>query len=87
MEDGHIEEVQLDLEVEEPPTPEPEPEGVTETDPATEAFARLEGEMAMVRHTVQNMARERADRSHCPDLCGPAGTGRCCRTACRARRA
>ncbi|MEL6707548.1 MAG: DUF6118 family protein [Pseudomonadota bacterium] len=61
MEDGHIEEVQLDLEVEEPPTPEPEPEGVTETDPATEAFARLEGEMAMVRHTVQNMARERAD--------------------------
>ena len=61
MEDDHIEEVQLDLDVEEPPAPEPEPEGVTETDPATEAFARLEGEMAMVRHTVQNMARERAD--------------------------
>ena len=63
MEDDHIEEVQLDLEVEEPPAPqpEPEPEAVTETDPATEAFARLEGEMAMVRHTVQNMARERAD--------------------------
>ena len=32
-----------------------------ETDPAAKAFARLEGEMAMVRHTVQNMARERAD--------------------------
>lgn len=61
MEDDHIEEVQLDLEVEEPPARDPEPEGVTETDPATEAFARLEGEMAMVRHTVQNMARERAD--------------------------
>ena len=61
MEDDHIEEVQLDLEVEEPPTPQPEPETVTENDPATEAFARLEGEMAMVRHTVQNMARERAD--------------------------
>lgn len=63
MEDDHIEEVQLDLEVEEPPTPEPEPEieTVEEADPATEAFARLEGEMAMVRHTVQNMARERAD--------------------------
>ena len=61
MEDDHIEEVQLDLEVEEPPAPQPEPEAVTETDPATEAFARLEGEMAMVRHTVQNMARERAD--------------------------
>jgi hypothetical protein len=61
MEDDQIEEVQLDLEVEEPPAPDPEPEAVTETDPATEAFARLEGEMAMVRHTVQNMARERAD--------------------------
>jgi hypothetical protein len=63
MEDDHIEEVQLDLEVEEAPTPAPKPEldAVEETDPATEAFARLEGEMAMVRHTVQNMARERAD--------------------------
>lgn len=61
MEDDNIEEVQLDLEVEEPPSPAPEPEAVTKTDPATEAFARLEGEMAMVRHTVQNMARERAD--------------------------
>ena len=61
MEDDHIEEVQLDLDVEEPPAPAPQPEAATETDPATEAFARLEGEMAMVRHTVQNMARERAD--------------------------
>ncbi|MBV7264568.1 DUF6118 family protein [Erythrobacter ani] len=61
MEDDHIEEVQLDLEAEEPPAPDPEPEPVAESDPATEAFARLEGEMAMVRHTVQNMARERAD--------------------------
>jgi hypothetical protein len=61
MEDDHIEEVQLDLEVEEPPAPQPEPPTVEEADPATEAFARLEGEMAMVRHTVQNMARERAD--------------------------
>ena len=61
MEDDHIEEVQLDLEVEEPPFPQTKPEAVQESDPATEAFARLEGEMAMVRHTVQNMARERAD--------------------------
>ena len=61
MEDDHIEEVQLDLDVEEPPAPPPEPDAVTEIDPAAEAFARLEGEMAMVRHTVQNMARERAD--------------------------
>ncbi|MEE1877535.1 DUF6118 family protein [Altererythrobacter litoralis] len=61
MDDDHIEEVQLDLEVEEASAPQPEPEAVQESDPATEAFARLEGEMAMVRHTVQNMARERAD--------------------------
>jgi hypothetical protein len=61
MEDDHIEEVQLDPEVEEPPAPETGPEAIAESDPATEAFARLEGEMAMVRHTVQNMARERAD--------------------------
>lgn len=61
MEDDHIEEVQLDLEVEEPPAQQTEPEVAQESDPATEAFARLEGEMAMVRHTVQNMARERAD--------------------------
>lgn len=61
MEDDHIEEVQLDLEVEEPPAQQPETDAVTESDPAAEAFLRLEGEMAMVRHTVQNMARERAD--------------------------
>ncbi|QWC57660.1 hypothetical protein F7D01_11735 [Erythrobacter sp. 3-20A1M] len=63
MEDNHIEEVQLDLEVEEPPAPQPKPEldAAEEPDPATEAFSRLEGELAMVRHTVQNMARERAD--------------------------
>jgi len=63
MEDDHIEEVQLDLEVEEPPAPQPKPEldAAEKSDPATEAFARLEGEMAMVRHTVQNIARERAD--------------------------
>lgn len=65
MDDEHIEEVQLDLDGEEPTTPqqkqEPEPNALEESDPATEAFARLEGEMAMVRHTVQNMARERAD--------------------------
>ena len=63
MEDDHIEEVQLNLDVEEPPAlqPEAEPDAAEESDPAAEAFARLEGEMAMVRHTVQNMARERAD--------------------------
>ena len=54
MDDDHIEEVQLDLEVEEPPAPQPklEMEAAEASDPATEAFARLEGEMAMVRHTL-----------------------------------
>ena len=61
MEEDNIDEVQLDLEVEEPPAPQPELEAAEESDPATEAFARLEGEMAMMRHTLQNMARERAD--------------------------
>ena len=61
MDNDHLEEVQLDLEVEEPTAPEPEPGALEESDPAAEAFARLEGEMAMVRHTVQNMARERAE--------------------------
>lgn len=61
MEDDHNEEVQLDLEVEEPLAPQPCPQMMEETDAAAEAFARLEGEMAMVRHTVQNMARERVD--------------------------
>jgi hypothetical protein len=63
MEDDNMEEVQLDLEVEEPPAspPKPELDAMEESDPATEAFTRLEGEMAMVRHSVQNIARERAD--------------------------
>lgn len=61
MEDDPIEEVRLDFEVEEPHSPQPESEALAETDPAAEAFTRLEGEMAMVRHTVQNIARERAD--------------------------
>jgi Family of unknown function (DUF6118) len=33
----------------------------TEADPAAEAFARLEGEMALVRRAVQHLAAERAD--------------------------
>ena len=61
MEEDHIEEVQLDLDVEEPAATQTGPEAAQESDPATTAFVRLEGEIAMVRHTVQNMARERAD--------------------------
>ena len=32
-----------------------------EPDPATQAFARLEGEMALVRRAVQNLATEKAE--------------------------
>ena len=59
--DDSIEEVQLDLDVEQPPAPEPEQELIIDSDPATEAFARLEGEMAMTRRAVQTLAKERAD--------------------------
>jgi len=43
---------------------EPEPDPVTPDtagDPAAEAFARLEGEMALMRRAVQHLAAERAD--------------------------
>ncbi len=66
----NAEEVTLDLKDETEPEvqakPEPskvvqaadtEPEG----DPAVEAFARLEGELALVRRAVQQLAAERAD--------------------------
>lgn len=49
-------ELTLDLEPEpDPATPE------TAGDPAAEAFARLEGEMALMRRAVQHLAAERAD--------------------------
>ena len=54
LEDDEYDEVQLDLEVEEPLASEPKPEGVTETDPATEAFARLEGEIAKTEAKLGN---------------------------------
>lgn len=48
--------VELDLEPEpDPPAPE------TADDPAAEAFARLEGELALMRRAVQHLATERAD--------------------------
>ena len=56
MENADTEEVKLDMEVE----PEPEPAKV-EIDQAAEAFARLEGEMALMRRAVQHLAAERAD--------------------------
>jgi len=51
-------ELTLDLEPEpdsDPPTPD------TAGDPAAEAFARLEGELALMRRAVQHLAAERAD--------------------------
>lgn len=48
--------LKLDLEPE-PAPPAPEAAG----DPAVEAFARLEGELALMRRAVQHLAAERAD--------------------------
>lgn len=49
-------ELKLDLEPEpDPPAPE------AASDPAAEAFARLEGELALMRRAVQHLAAERAD--------------------------
>lgn len=70
MDKVESEEVMLDVEPEsEPmpkpatePAPEPEPEPAqVESDPAAEAFAQLEGELALMRRAVQHLAAERAD--------------------------
>ena len=55
-------ELPLDLEPELEPEPEPDPATLdTAGDPAAEAFARLEGELALMRRAVQHLAAERAD--------------------------
>lgn len=68
--DNDTEEVTLDLKEEAEPDAqaEPEPSKVVqaadtepEADPAAEAFARLEGELALMRRAVQHLAAERAD--------------------------
>jgi len=58
MDNADPEDVVLELDLE----PEPEPP-VTQAagDPAAEAFARLEGELALMRRAVQHLAAERAD--------------------------
>jgi hypothetical protein len=69
MENADTEEVTLDMtEAERAPHREPEPAKVeqaaiaqAEADPAAQAFARLEGEMALMRRAVQHLAAERAD--------------------------
>ena len=55
-------EVTLDMEAEAEDEAKPEPQPVEpDIDSATEAFARLEGEMALVRRAVERLAAERAD--------------------------
>lgn len=60
--DTDADDVELTLNLE--PEPEPDPDPLTSdtvTDPAAEAFARLEGELALMRRAVQHLAAERAD--------------------------
>jgi Family of unknown function (DUF6118) len=72
MENTDAEEVTLDIEqeaeAEAKPKPKPTPKrkakprlAKVESDPAAEAFARLEGELALMRRAVQHLAAERAD--------------------------
>lgn len=70
MDNAENDEVTLELKVESKPEAQAEPEPAKveqatdtepEVDPAAEAFARLEGEMALVRRAVQHLAAERAD--------------------------
>lgn len=58
----NAQEVTLDMEAEAENEAKPEPQPAEpDIDPATEAFARLEGEMALMRRAVERLATERAD--------------------------
>lgn len=59
MEQTNTDEIELDTEIE----TDTEADAVVEvvSDPAAEAFARLEGEMALMRRAVEHLAAERAD--------------------------
>ncbi len=58
--DTDADDVELTLDIEPEPDPDaPVPEAAG--DPAAEAFARLEGELALMRRAVQHLAAERAD--------------------------
>jgi hypothetical protein len=70
MDNAETEEVTLDLKEQAEPVTQAKPEPAkvkqaahteAEADPAAESFARLEGEMALVRRAVQHLAAERAD--------------------------
>ncbi len=58
MGNADTEEVILHMEPEAKPEAQP---GTVENDPAAEAFARLEGELALMRRAVEHLAAERAD--------------------------
>lgn len=58
--DTDTDDVELTLDLEPEPDPDP-PTPDTAGDPAAEAFARLEGELALMRRAVQHLAAERAD--------------------------
>lgn len=58
MENAQTDDVELELDLE-PESDSPVPEAAG--DPAAEAFARLEGELALMRRAVQHLAAERAD--------------------------
>jgi len=58
--DTDADDVELTLDLEPEPDPDP-PVPEAAGDPAAEAFARLEGELALMRRAVQHLAAERAD--------------------------
>ncbi|MEZ5679873.1 MAG: DUF6118 family protein [Erythrobacter sp.] len=58
--DIDTDDVELSLDLEPDPDPDPATPEVA-GDPAAEAFARLEGELALMRRAVQHLAAERAD--------------------------
>ncbi len=60
MENAQADDVELELDLEPEPDPDP-PTPEDAGDPAAEAFARLEGELALMRRAVQHLASERAD--------------------------
>ncbi|OSZ66753.1 hypothetical protein CAP40_12940 [Sphingomonas sp. IBVSS2] len=60
--DTDNDDVELTLDLEPEPDPDPDPPTPDAVgDPAAEAFARLEGELALMRRAVQHLAAERAD--------------------------
>ena len=60
--DTDNDDVELTLDLEPEPDPDPDPPTPDAVgDPAAEAFARLEGELALMRRAVKHLAAERAD--------------------------